>query len=90
MFFKQKDPFEDKVKCYECKHWIDKSDAQVVGFTRVYSFNDRYDCKIYFCPMHKKSCDRIFQNNCTTKRYFKTIPAHEIEVDEHGKEIKKK
>lgn len=91
MFFKQKDPFEDKVKCDECKHWIDKRDAKIVR--RTYEGWHDLGEEIY-CPMHKKSYDRTDEFRDIDRKikvcYFKTLPEHEIEVDENGNEIKKK
>lgn len=49
---KQQDPFEGKVKCIECKHYIDKMDAQVVAVE--WSFVTDY---YYYCSMHKQPYD---------------------------------
>lgn len=46
------DPFKDKVKCHECKHWIDKSDAHKVEVNSYYAVTE------YYCPMHKKPYTR--------------------------------
>lgn len=43
------DPFKDKVKCAECRCWLDKSDAYKV---ENYGFYGSYD--EYFCRTHKK------------------------------------
>lgn len=47
------DPFADKVKCDECKHWIDKSDAQEVHVMNS-PWRDGNTLE-YFCPQHKKN-----------------------------------
>jgi len=47
------DPFADKVKCYECRHWIDKSDAQKVEASGFYD-GDRW-----YCQLHKKPYSRV-------------------------------
>lgn len=47
------DPFKNKVKCEECKHWVDKTDASVVSYSG--SFGYYYS---YFCSMHKKPYTR--------------------------------
>lgn len=43
------DPFKDKVKCEECKHYIDKSDASSVKSVDMFGVNTDW-----YCPMHKK------------------------------------
>lgn len=47
------DPFVDKVKCEECKHWIDRDDASKVKAHHLLSrpFDE------WYCPMHKKPYD---------------------------------
>lgn len=57
--FKQKDPFEDKVKCNTCKHWIDKSDAQKVETTFLNLFSMENPSFEYYCPEHKRAYDEV-------------------------------
>ncbi len=57
------DPFKDKVKCTECKHWIDKSDASSVLHRGGIYYSQFID---WYCPMHKKPYTRYimaFPNN---------------------------
>ena len=84
---------EREVKCETCKHKIDRIDAQEVK--KKYYTRTEWECllqsmieRIYFCPMHRVKWDVI--NTIGKTKYYKTIPAHEVEVDENGKEIKKK
>lgn len=66
------DPFADKVKCDECKHWIDKSDAQQVSCTGLYNFIRSY------CPLHKKPYSKVTKWS-HPYRYF-----GELEMNEEG------
>lgn len=101
MFFKKKVDGEDDdysvvdyVKCCECRHIIEKVDAQVVIKDTDF---------IYYCPEHKKKYNKI----CTvagtklsksglsmeifySRRYYMIVPQHEIEVDKNGRKIKLK
>lgn len=43
------DPFKNKVKCEECKHYVDKSDAFSVKI-----WSDFGETIMWYCPMHKK------------------------------------
>ncbi len=49
------DPFADKVKCEECKHWIDKKDASSVSY---FSWTRETN---WYCPMHKKPYTRFIR-----------------------------
>lgn len=50
------DPFADKVKCYECKLWTDKTDASKVSGLGMFGLiND------WYCPTHKKPYTRIIR-----------------------------
>ena len=87
MFWKKK--VETKqVKCKECKHYVDKYDAQKV--------NDN-GSEIYYCLMHKKNYDGIeyrpticTEGKCknpdiyhhwhTKTVYYKIIPEHKQDV----------
>jgi len=90
---------DERVKCGECKHWIDKSDAQFVDVYPFYESTNELDCA-YYCPMHKKPFDAIRWRYCpipgkkagerVVTKYFKTIPEHQVEVTEKGREIKRK
>ncbi len=81
---------EGEVKCETCKHKIDRIDAQECkkAWQGFYNFIlGVYTDKIYFCPMHRVKWDVI--NTIGKTKYYKTIPAHEVEVDKNGKEKKK-
>lgn len=100
MLFAKKKPEPKPVhlKCQDCKHLIEKEDAQVLKSGEVY------------CPEHKKNYQRVELDHQKCNRsisyfthesvcfdeqekcveiFYKTIPEHEIEVDKNGKEIKK-
>lgn len=70
-----KDPFADKVKCTECSHYVDKSDAQVVALFGYYG------SKVYYCPMHKKPYSRMDAWGGTVRYYG------EVEMTKEGKPI---
>jgi len=76
--FCRKDPFEDKVKCEECKHWIDKSDAQEVANLRLVHFWPGSRTSSYYCPLHKKPYEKILSPGIYTKKML---------VDENGTPI---
>lgn len=69
------DPFEDKVKCEECKCWLDIEDSQAI--------RANYG-QVYYCGVHRKSYSRIVSDNPfrTNNRYFR-----EIECDKDGNPI---
>ena len=46
------DPFKDKVKCRECRCWLDKSDSHEVDV--CYGMDTQY-----YCHAHKKPYSRI-------------------------------
>lgn len=78
-----KDQFADKVKCEDCKHWVDKSECQEVeNEHRDFDFyaNGKRDY-FYYCPMHKKPYDSIYKI-VTIWNYYK-----KMEVDENGEPI---
>lgn len=70
------DPFKDKGKCDECKHWLDKYDLQVV---KVYSNYGSYESR--FCPLHKKPYSRR-ESSGGRQRYF-----GELEITEDGEPV---
>ena len=75
-----KNCFKDKVKCEECKHWIDKGDAQRIEVDlRSYFYDNSKD--EFYCNMHKKKYDRkiIYASSIF---YFK-----EMLVNENGEPI---
>lgn len=73
---KNPDPFADKVKCSECRHWVDRSDAQRISHSAYgYSFDE------FYCPTHKKPYSRSSSTGMGW-RYF-----GEIEMTEDGKPI---
>ena len=74
-----KNCFEDKVKCEECKHWIDKGDAQRIEVRVLYHFDENSD--EFYCNMHKKKYDRKIISTSNIS-YFK-----EISVNENGEPI---
>ena len=75
----RKDPFEDKVKCEECKHWVDKYDCSDVDYNVAHSFMYPIREKLYYCPEHTKPYSRKTDYSCSDTKYFK-----EIEVDKDG------
>lgn len=87
MFRKQEcpDPFKDKVKCEECKHYVDKSDAQEMKTGSKLDFigDDlrRVTEYVYYCPLHKRKYDRKSSGWCGSY-YYK-----EMSVDENGEPI---
>ena len=89
---------EEKVKCEDCKHYIDKGDAQRVVNNCLFQ-------TVYYCPMHKRPYDMIeegfvqdklsFPHNSLAmshtigqweKVYYKLVPA----VPEYYEKIKYK
>jgi len=52
------DTFADKVKCAECKHWIDKSDSFPVTVNAPFA-----DSVQHYCPMHKKPYDEVWYSS---------------------------
>lgn len=79
------DPFADKVKCVECKFYLDKSDAQKVEVFQEPYYGiagwDDGERVIYFCPAHKKPYDRHIR--WPSERFIK----NNVEVSEKGKQI---
>ena len=79
---KKTDPFENKVKCEECRLYTDKSDAQKIKKTRTYShpFGAYSKTKeIYYCKSHNVPYDECFGDATDTLFYFK-----HMEVDKDG------
>jgi hypothetical protein len=72
------DPFKNKVKCEECKHYIDKSDAQEVKIFTSILWDVNYK---FYCPMHRRPYSRI-DKYLGLRRYF-----NEMEVTEEGEPI---
>jgi len=72
---------EEQVKCEECKHWIDRKDAQEITRDRYSSIlfylmsgEREPDRAYYYCAMHKRPYESIIGSS-----YYKNI-----EVDETG------
>ncbi len=84
--FRQKDPFADKVKCEECRHWVDNIDAYPVLHNDLCRF--RYTSPVsssetlWYCKLCKKEYFKITTDGLGETRYYK-----EIEVDEKGEPI---
>lgn len=70
------DPFKGKVKCQECKHYIDKSDAQKISYISMYGGRE-----FFYCPMHKKPYDEYTCFRMNTHYYRKLL------VNEEGEPI---
>ena len=75
------DQFADKVKCDDCRCWMDKSDAKRLEVSADWLVYDEY-----YCQAHKKPYSR-------TKRYYLKDTAiwkffAEVEVNESGVPIK--
>lgn len=86
------DPFKDKVKCDECRCWIDKKDAQKVEY-----YNDGY-CggfypyhEFFYCQSHKKpySKKKLINTGTRGTSEQKVMYFGEVEMDENGNPIKK-
>lgn len=54
---------ENLVKCDDCKHLIEKIDAQFI--------ESNWSDGIYFCPLHKKNCRYIMVYPLGARQYFK-------------------
>lgn len=67
------DPFKDRVKCQECKHWIDRSDASIVKTVSSWGIHE-----YWYCPMHKKSYNSFFSG------HPKNIYFGEVQMEEDG------
>jgi hypothetical protein len=70
----QADPFEDKVKCTTCKHYIDKLDAQEV------KVSGRWHEKRFYCEMHKVPYEEIWISHLDMATYY----YKKFSVDEKG------
>ena len=91
IFRKQIEKIEsEKVKCDECKHWVDKEDAQEITHESYYDDFFSQQTIDYYCPMHKKPYEVVKSYIGGDIVYSKLIPEHYIEVNEKGQEIKKK
>ena len=71
-------PFADKVKCEECKCWLDKSDAIPVDTSTIYG-----NGALYYCCSHKKKYKKVI---------YLDVPPYiiyigEIQVDDSGEPI---
>ena len=67
----------ETVKCDECKHIIEKEDAQCVITKDIYSPSYILTSSNYYCPMHKKPYSRIVDR--IGESYYA-----ELEVSEDG------
>lgn len=89
----------EQVKCEECKHWIDKVDAQEISNASSHLLGSEQDA-LYYCLMHTKKYDKVSYRydlkgkfvgiigHAISPIYLKRIPEQWIEVDENGKKIK--
>jgi len=68
----------ENVKCEECKHLIERSDAQEIKV--AYSWS-RDKGVYYYCPMHKKSYDRVLEG------FWGILYFGEVEMDKNGTPI---
>lgn len=68
------------VKCDECKHYVDREDAQTVEVLTMFR-REQWT----FCPMHKREYDRVDSRDGKKARYMRFVPAHYEEVGEKGK-----
>lgn len=84
---REKDPFADKVKCGECKHWIDRSDAQIVLMYIPWKI------EAFFCPMHKKPYSSMYiagTFGVQKHTYYGTVAMDEAGTPAGYKKIEKK
>lgn len=58
------DPFADKVKCGQCKCWVDKSDASQVTCFGLFGIVVQW-----YCPTHKKPYSWYTQGTPTNSYY---------------------
>lgn len=74
------DPFEDKVKCEECRCWIDLSDAKIVEVVYDVWGGDKKN----YCHAHAKPYQKVHYYSTQDKKpqYF-----GEVEMTEDGKPI---
>jgi len=85
MFFrKEKDPFENKVKCYKCYCWLDKRNAQEVPVHTRLFFGYEQGTSRYFCGAHRVPYLKARYDHGGSVGYF-----DEVEVDEKGNPVKK-
>lgn len=68
---------KEQVKCQQCRHYIDKEDAQIVE--KISITNNKRE--IYFCPLCRKNYE-IVDNSGGYVRYYKKGGL--ILVDEFG------
>lgn len=71
------DPFKNKVKCEECKHYVDKYDAQEIKENTRSLYWDGTKT-LYYCPMHRKPYQRVRHSSYGTSYYA------EVQVEEDG------
>jgi hypothetical protein len=82
----QKDCFANKVKCQECKCWLDECDAYKTELKVPYSLSTRSE---FYCFPHRKKYNEIHYHEdypeVSNLKYFGSV-----EMDEEGNPIKKK
>ena len=85
MFWKKsKEP--TRVKCDECKHLIERDDAQKVAlaaenpyymrsivYENPYAYTPFFKSDIYFCPEHKVKYDKMYKYTNEKKNSFYKI-----------------
>lgn len=75
-----------QVKCYTCKHYVDKIDTQKIKVTGGYGEDSR--C---FCPLCRVDYNSIiFETDYSSPRYIRVVKYYKnVEVSQSG-EIKQK
>lgn len=74
-----KNPFKNKVKCEECKLWLDKEDAYVVKHDTLNLFYSNLFLTLYYCPKDKKPYTRSKYVSFENNKYYA-----ELEVEKDG------
>lgn len=74
------EPAPTQVKCDECKHYVDRADAQFVELVGKYGYS-----KLMYCPMHRRPYDRVDSTGETTimlrlvEKHYEKVPPAEME-----------
>lgn len=76
-------PFADKVKCDECRCWLDKNDAHKVN---MYHFIGHTE--LYFCGAHRKPYNEKVHNGIDGIQYFGRMRMNEDGTPYTGKKKK--
>lgn len=74
-------------RCAECGGMFLESKMKPVVTITLHA--SAYNKTEFYCVTHQSPYDKKYLTTHGIE-YFKTIPAHEVEVDQNGKEIKKK